>query len=160
MMTEDDLGGDPPCGAHLFDGAPGDRSPALPMPVVVDLGGLDVAGADGAVWSLPHGGDLDANLVRLQPGGEIAAHVNAEVDVVLVVQCGSGELGIDGHRRPLRSDVLALIPRGARRAISAGAQGITYLSIHRRRDRLTITKPPLPSSSQALPSLSASQAAE
>jgi hypothetical protein len=34
-------------------------------PLVVDLGSIETRGGSGAVWSLPHGGDLDGNLVRL-----------------------------------------------------------------------------------------------
>lgn len=139
MTGGDDEGGDPPCWAHLFDDTDAPEAQVRPVPVLADLGAADTGGADGVVWSLPHGGDLDANLVRLHPGGAITEHVNDEVDVLVFVQSGSGVLTIDGHPRPMRSDVLALIPHGASRAISASAQGITYLSIHRRRTGLGIT---------------------
>lgn len=105
--------------------------------VVADLGGT-TTDSGGVVWSLPHGGDLDANLVRLRPGGQIAEHLNDEVDVLVFVQSGNGELVIDGEVHPLRGDVLALIPRGARRQMTAGPFGVTYLSIHRHRGPLTV----------------------
>jgi quercetin dioxygenase-like cupin family protein len=105
---------------------------------VADLGSLSSAGGPGAVWSLPHGGDLDANLVRLRPGDTIDDHVNDEVDVLLFVQSGGGELIIDDTEYPLRSDVLALIPKGSRRRIAAGPKGVFYLSVHLRRGALTI----------------------
>ncbi len=108
-------------------------------PLVVDLGATDTGGPAGVVWSLPHGGDLDANLVHLGPGGEIALHTNAEVDVLVSVVSGRGTLVVDGGSHQLRSDVLALVPRGAARAIRAGGRGLTYLSIHRRRSPLGIT---------------------
>jgi quercetin dioxygenase-like cupin family protein len=113
-----------------------------PAGVVIDLGSVSTRGRPGVVWNLPHGGDLDANLVRLEPDGAIGAHRNHEVDVVLSVIAGHGELNVDDTTHPLRGDVLALVPRGARRAIRAGADGITYLSIHRRRGPLEISANP------------------
>lgn len=105
---------------------------------VVDLGAMPTAGLDGAVWSLPHGGDLDANLVRLGPGGSVGEHINADVDVLLFVLCGSAELDIEGTPHDLHDDVGALVPRGLRRGITAGDRGVTYLTVHRRRDGLDI----------------------
>jgi len=106
-------------------------------PVVVDLGSAPT-GSGGAVWSLPHGGDLDANLVRLDAGEGIGDHVNNDVDVLLFVQSGSGRLIIDGAATTLGADHLALIPRTTTRSIAAGPSGITYLSVHRRRGPLGI----------------------
>lgn len=93
----------------------------------------------GAVWSLPHGGDLDANLVCLAPGGSIGLHVNNEVDVLVLVRSGSGSLHIDDERFDLRDDVVALIPKGTARSIEAGAAGIAYVTVHQQRGPLTIT---------------------
>ena len=125
-----DLGGDPPCWAHLQDESG----------LSVDLGDIETVGRGGAIWSLPHGGDLDANLVHLHEGETIAEHVNDEVDVVVFVQSGSGELTIDGHRHRLRTDVLAAIPKGSARLMTAGESGITYLSVHRGRGPMGISK--------------------
>ena len=107
--------------------------------VVVDLDSAG-SGSGGAVWSLPHGGDLDANLIRLDAGAVIGEHVNREVDVLLIVRSGTGELTLDGSGQRLAADSLALIPRGASRAVAAGPEGITYLSVHRRRGPLGITR--------------------
>ena len=98
-------------------------------------------GVGGVVWKLPHDGDLDTNLVRLAAGRSIDEHVNREVDVLLVVRAGDGELVVDGVPHPLTGTTLALIPRHTRRSITAGHDGITYLSIHRRREGLTIGHP-------------------
>jgi quercetin dioxygenase-like cupin family protein len=106
---------------------------------VTDLGALPTSGGDGAVWSLPHGGDLDANLVRIGPDAAIGEHRNDEVDVLIYVQSGSGELIADGQVQPLSGQHIALIPRGSRRSIRAGNRGLTYLSIHRGRNGLTLT---------------------
>ena len=140
-----DEGGDPPCWAHLFDeGAASGDGPE--RAVVVDVGAADPGGRTGVLWSLPHGGDLDANLVHLDPGGAIGSHVNDEVDVLLSVIAGRGRLLVEAATFELHGGVLALIPKGSRREVGAGAEGITYLSIHRRRGPLAIgTKPEDPS---------------
>lgn len=109
--------------------------------LVADLGAVSV-GSGGAVWSLPHGGDLDANLVRLDPGAAIDAHVNDELDVLLFVQSGTAVLTVDDQAQSLGPDHLALIPKGSRRTIVAGTGGITYLSVHRRRSPLKISRSP------------------
>ncbi len=136
-----DEGGDPPCWAHLFDDEP-DCAGATEQIVVVDVGATDTRGRSGVVWSLPHGGDLDANLVHLDPGGAIGAHVNDDVDVLVSGIAGRGHLVVDGTSFELHGDVLAMVPKGSRREVLAGAEGITYLSIHRRRGPLAIGAKP------------------
>lgn len=125
-MSVAELGGDP---VSTQDGAS----------FVVDLGAARL-GPGGAIWSLPHGGDLDANLVRLDPGTTIGSHINNEVDVLLFIQSGTGELSINDEISHLGADHLGLIPKGSRRAIIAGDSGITYLSVHRRRGPLEIAR--------------------
>lgn len=98
----------------------------------------DAEGIGGVVWSLPHDGDLDGNLVRLAAGRSIDEHVNDEVDVLIVGREGGGTLVVAGEQYALTSLTVALVPRGASRSITAGDGGITYLSIHRHRDGLTI----------------------
>ena len=68
-----------------------------------DLTTLDAGGPSGAVWSLPHGGDLDANGVVLHPGDTVGAHANAEVDVIIVGISGTGEVTIDDSASSLTS---------------------------------------------------------
>lgn len=61
-----DLGGDPPCWAHLVNDDPTPSGYGYVGQVVaVDLGATDTRGRSGVVWSVPHGGDLDVNLVHL-----------------------------------------------------------------------------------------------
>ena len=107
-------------------------------PVVVDLDRVDRSGGAGALWSLPHGGDLDANLVRLAPGEAIGAHVNNEVDVLVVGVAGSGTVDIDGATHDLRPSVVVLVPKGLRRGITAGDVELRYLTVHRARAGLQI----------------------
>lgn len=140
-----DEGGDPPCWAHLFEDEHhqpvcGDAT-LRDGTVIADLGDVAVLGS-GAIWNLPHGGDLDANLVRLDPHGCIGTHVNDEVDVLLFVQSGAGHLRLSEGVVELSADRLSMIPKGVSRAISAGPDGLTYLSVHRRRAPLDITTAP------------------
>jgi quercetin dioxygenase-like cupin family protein len=123
-------GGDPACWAHLLDDD---------GVVVADLGPLLDATGDGVHWTLEPDGDLNANLVRLDPSRSIEEHGNDEVDVLLVVLDGRGHLVLATRTVALAAQVLALVPKGERRAIHAGPDGLTYLTVHRRRGGLAIT---------------------
>ena len=128
-----DLGGESACWAHLL---PESDTRAVGASHV-DIAALAGPGR-GALWSLPHDGDLDANLVQLPAGDEIASHVNNEVDVFMVVMGGDGVLVADGHSYPLRTGVAVLVPRGAARTIRAGGEPLRYFTVHRRRAPLAI----------------------
>jgi hypothetical protein len=65
----------------------------------------------GARWRLD-GKDLQANLVRLDQGDRIQPHPNDEVDVLVVVVSGRGELTLDGQVHPLAPMVIAHLPKG------------------------------------------------
>lgn len=110
------------------------------MTGVADLGALPATGGSGVIWTLTEGRDLNANLVRLQPDDAIGASRNDEVDVLVYVQSGTGYVLVDGVTQPLRADHVLLIERGATRSIHAGEQGLTYLTVHRRRGPLTIRR--------------------
>jgi hypothetical protein len=105
---------------------------------VVDLSPFLQAAGDGVHWSLGEPGDLNVNLVRLGAERAMEEHVNDAVDIVVIVLGGSGELVVDGVGVPLATDVVAHVPKGAARSIRAGRQGLSYLTVHRRRDPLTV----------------------
>jgi quercetin dioxygenase-like cupin family protein len=99
----------------------------------VDLASLAAAGnRPGALWWLD-GEDLQANLVWLGRGDRIEPHRNDEVEVLVVVVSGRGELTLDGQVHPLAPMVLAHLPKGTVRAVVAVDGPLTYLSVHRRR---------------------------
>ena len=99
----------------------------------VDLASLAAAGGPpGARWRLD-GQDLQANLVRLDRGDRIQPHRNDELEVLVVVVCGRGELTLDGQVHQLAPMVLAHLPKGTVRAIEAVDGPLAYLSVHRRR---------------------------
>lgn len=131
-----DQGGEAPCLLPVFER----EVVTVDLTVVAAEAASDAgSGAGGAVWSLPHDGDLDANLVVLHAGGSIGAHVNREVDVLMVVRRGTVTLTVDDEAIALRAGSLALVPQSRSRAIVAGDDGVEYLSIHRRRDGLRIS---------------------
>jgi quercetin dioxygenase-like cupin family protein len=83
-------------------------------------------------------GDLNATLLAWPPGHEVVEHVNAELDVLLVVLDGAGAAIVDGAEQALAAGIALLVPKGSRRSIRAGADGLRYLSVHRRRPPLQI----------------------
>lgn len=105
---------------------------------VTDLGARLPLAGDGVHWTLRGSDDLNANLVHLEPGHEVGAHVNDAVDVLVVVLDGEGEVVVGAERHPLGPAVVAHVPCGARRAIHAGPSGLTYLTVHRRRGGLAM----------------------
>jgi quercetin dioxygenase-like cupin family protein len=99
----------------------------------VDLASLAAGGNDrGALWRL-NGDDLQANLVRLDQGDRIESHRNDEVDVLVVVVRGRGELTLDGQVHQLAPMVMVHLPKRTVRSIQAVDGPLAYLSIHRRR---------------------------
>jgi hypothetical protein len=77
--------------------------------------------------------DLQANLIRLDQGDRIQPHRNDEVEVLVVVVSGRGELTLDGQVYQLAPMVVAHLPKGTVRAIEAVDGPLAYLSVHRRR---------------------------
>ena len=105
---------------------------------VVDLS----AGAgNGPLWGMASH-DLNATLLAWPAGHALAEHINAELDVLVVVLDGSATVTIDDAPHELSAPATILVPRGTRRALRAGDGGARYLSVHRRRRPLQIA--PLP----------------
>ncbi len=128
-MAPSDEGGDPACWSHLFD-ADG--------VVTADLAPLLADGGNGVHWTLEPDGDLNANLVRLDPRAEIATHGNAEVDLLVVCLAGAGHVVLAERTIALSPSTVVLIPKGVDRSIHAGPDGLGYLTVHRRRGGLAI----------------------
>ncbi|MFF5705083.1 hypothetical protein ACFY7H_21630 [Streptomyces sp. NPDC012794] len=97
------------------------------------------ADATGALWRLTGTGrGLDSNLIRLRPGAAIAEHAEPALDVLLVVVEGGGRIDTEDGPHPLRPHTACWLARGARRSLTAGPQGLTYLTVHTRRPGLGI----------------------
>lgn len=89
----------------------------------------------GPVWTRSSD-DLNVNLLSFDLGQGVPAHVNDEVDVLLVVVTGEGVLELDGTAHALRPGQVCLMPKGAMRAIRSVGGSFAYLSCHRRRGGL------------------------
>ena len=111
----------------------------LPPENIIDVAAaLRQAGADGPIWSV-NSEQLNVNLLRLRAGDTIAAHANAEVDVVLVIFEGEGELTVGNTSYELSAGRAVVVPRGATRAMRCTAGPLVYLTCHRRRAGLMPT---------------------
>ncbi|MFF9086185.1 cupin domain-containing protein [Streptomyces sp. NPDC014991] len=136
-----------------MDAAPAGRTAADPR-VLCDTGALAEAPLvpAGVLWKLAESGrQLDANVVRLAPGERITVHTEAQLDVLLLVVAGDGVLGKgpSDEEEPLTEGSLVWLPHGAPRGLSAGAGGLTYLTVHRRRPGMWIGGAPAPGTDAA-----------
>jgi quercetin dioxygenase-like cupin family protein len=82
--------------------------------------------------------ELNVTPLSWKAGSGPPEHVNEERDVLVVVLDGSATLSIDGEERELVRGETAVVAKGGRRKITAGRDGVRYLSIHRRRPPLQI----------------------
>lgn len=110
----------------------------LPPENIIDIAAALRQAGDGPIWSV-NSEQLNVNLLRLRAGDTIAAHANAEVDVVLVIFEGQGELTVDGASYGLHAGRAVVVPRGATRAMRCTAGPLVYLTCHRRRAGLMPT---------------------
>lgn len=95
----------------------------------------------GVLWKLAESGrQLDANVVRLAPGRRVEVHTEPHLDVMLLVTGGDGALGAerDGEPQPLAEGALVWLPHGCARGLTAGAAGLTYVTVHRRRPGMSV----------------------
>ncbi|WP_369199305.1 cupin domain-containing protein [Streptomyces sp. PU-14G] len=129
----------------MADADPGSHSSNVPVPKpLCDVEGLaaEENAPAGAVWRLAEPGrQLDANLVHVPPGRHIEPHVEPDLDVLLLVVRGSGTLGTAQEARPLREGGLMWLPHGSSRSVTAGEDGVSYLTVHRRRPGMRIRRP-------------------
>ncbi|MFI9152273.1 cupin domain-containing protein [Streptomyces sp. NPDC053367] len=116
--------------------------------VLCDVDALVADGSvpGGAAWRLAEPArQLDANLVRIPPGGHIPAHVEPHLDVLVLVVAGDGTLDSDSAGsapQPLTPGSLVWLPHGSTRGLTAGESGMSYLTVHRRRPGMQIQARP------------------
>ena len=95
--------------------------------------------ARGALWKLAEPGrQLDANLVHLPPGQHVGTHAEPDLDVLLLVVAGDGIIGTTGHTLQLAKGTILWLPHGSSRSLAAGDDGMSYLTVHRRRPGMRI----------------------
>lgn len=96
--------------------------------------------AGGAIWRLEPGArGLDSNIIALTPHDKIAQHIGPDLDVLLLVLAGSGELHTELSTISLEHGALLWLPRKAQRRIIAGPNGLRYLTVHQRKPTLNIS---------------------
>ncbi|MCM2387058.1 hypothetical protein [Streptomyces albipurpureus] len=107
--------------------------------VLARLAEVGAAPADrGELWRLDAvARQLDANIVRLAAGERVRGQSEPDLDVLLCVLSGSGEVETAGQREPLEPGSVAWLPQGTERALLAGDGGLVYVTAHRRRPGLT-----------------------
>jgi quercetin dioxygenase-like cupin family protein len=95
----------------------------------------------GPVWGT-ESEELNATLLSWRAGEGPVEHVNNERDVLVVVLAGSAIVRTEEDERELAVGETTIIAKGRRRKISAGREGVRYLSVHRRRPPLQIARTP------------------
>jgi quercetin dioxygenase-like cupin family protein len=110
----------------------------LKRDVVADL---LVGTGTGPLWGIASS-DLNATLLAWPPGHELLEDTNNELDVLLVVLEGGGSATVDEQEHALAPGSALLVEKGSSRTIRAGADGIRYVSVHRRRAPLQIAETP------------------
>lgn len=119
-------------------------SPAEELPqLLVDTAALSTDQTDpdagGAIWKLQvRRRDLDSNVIALPPEGRIEAHDGPDLDVLVHVLAGSGQLGTESGELTLAAGALLWLPRRSRRSFTAGPEGLRYLTVHQRRQALLL----------------------
>jgi quercetin dioxygenase-like cupin family protein len=116
------------------------RSAPLPRPVTSPDGAADLLALAGIgpVWGVASQ-DLNATLLAWPAGHLVDEHVNPELDVLLVVLAGGGDVRVDARSHSVAGGSAVLIEKGRARSIRVGPDGIRYLSVHRRRGPLELT---------------------
>ena len=97
------------------------------------------AAAGGPVWGAASA-DLNATLLEWPAEQGPAEHVNDQRDVPYVVLTGSVTLTVDGEAVEFGAGEATIVDKGARRALTAGPDGVRYLTAHIRRGGLEIKR--------------------
>jgi quercetin dioxygenase-like cupin family protein len=123
-----------------------ERSPGAPKARrLCDVAALTADEPESAAvrWKLDRPGrQLDANVVRLPPGGEVDTHAEPELDVLFLVVDGSGSLATPEGVEEVADGALCWLPRGSVRRLCAGPDGLSYLTVHKRRPGMRIGRVP------------------
>jgi quercetin dioxygenase-like cupin family protein len=124
------------------------KSQDAPRPVLVgdSTTALDPAGLSalpgGARWQLAESPrQLDANVIHLPAGHQVETHAEPALDVLLHVLEGTGRLLTPDEAIDLTPGRLLWLPRGSRRSLVAGPDGLSYLTVHVRRPGMGIGRP-------------------
>ena len=107
--------------------------------VQANLVALQASRSDsGPLWST-ESEDLDCTFVAWETGQGVLEHVNSEVDVIMVVISGYGNVYVNGESVELSRGKVVVVPKEATRAIKATGDGLAYVNVHKRRKRLQLS---------------------
>ena len=117
--------------------------PPSPLPRVL-CNTVTAAKADsgecGAAWKLQmRRRDLDSNIIHCLPRAPSRCTPAPSLDVLIHVLDGAGELTTELDTLTLETGDLIWLPRRSRRQFTAGPDGLRYLTVHQRRQALTLT---------------------
>lgn len=101
---------------------------------VCDINALSFHGS-GPQWG-QESEELDVTVLSWERGNGLEAHINHELDVVLVILQGAGQAYIEDQLIALHAGMVLLIAKGQVRAITSTSDRLTYASVHRRRPAL------------------------
>jgi uncharacterized protein (DUF2249 family)/quercetin dioxygenase-like cupin family protein len=120
-----------------------DKPTAVSSPRILCDTTSTATGSDaGVAWSLsPRHRDLDSNIIRLRPGAGIEAHDGPDLDVLILALAGTGRVVTETQPLELRPGILVWLPRRSRHGFVAGPDGLSYLTVHRRRQALVLDPP-------------------
>lgn len=108
----------------------------LPAEHVIDVAAvMRAATHDGAIWSV-NSEQMHVNLMRLKTGATIPPHVNAELDVLLAIYEGEGELVVDETTVALAPGIAVVVPRGVQRSLRCLRGPLVFLTAHCQRGGL------------------------
>lgn len=98
--------------------------------------------ASGAVWKLRmRDRDLDSNIIQLLPHAAIDPHIGPDLDVLVHILDGDGQLTAELGPVALTPGALVWLPRRSLRGFAAGPHGLRYLTVHQRRKALVLEPP-------------------
>jgi mannose-6-phosphate isomerase-like protein (cupin superfamily) len=116
----------------------------LALATHVDFGTLlSSRNGHGAVWSHASS-DLNVNFVVYPEGAGVRAHVNTEVDVLIVAVEGQGRVVVGEVVHVLGAGQALLVPKNVQREITALSERFAYMTCHRRRPHLWPVNVPRP----------------
>ena len=114
---------------------------AVPEEALLGVKRPAIAERAGPLWGTETD-DLNATLLTWPHGSGPPEHVNSERDVLLVVLAGSATITVDGEAQLVEPGQVIVIEKGSARQITAGTDGVRYLSVHTRRGPLQISRNP------------------
>lgn len=96
----------------------------------------------GVVWQLAvQSREIDADVTRLSAGQDTGMYVGPEFDAMIHVLSGNGSLTTELGTIALAAGALLWMPKRSKRQFVVGSDGLRYLTIHQKRQFLSLMAP-------------------